>query len=138
MEEKQKLLILYATQTGNAMDAAERIGREAERRACPVSLLSIDQFDPVCMLLSLSPPPFFFFWRFSQKLFFWGVCGFGMEFESNSILGLFESQDLHMSFFCVWVLLELDQDLTFFVKFEKLILPPNLPMLQVAGNSRYE
>ena len=69
MEEKQKLLILYATQTGNAMDAAERIGREAERRACPVSLLSIDQFDPVCMNPSL-PPPFFFFWRFGQKLFF--------------------------------------------------------------------
>ncbi|KAL2896472.1 NADPH-dependent diflavin oxidoreductase 1 [Bienertia sinuspersici] len=46
MEEKPKLLVLYATQTGNAMDAAERIGREADRRACPVSLLSIDQFDP--------------------------------------------------------------------------------------------
>lgn len=46
MEEKHKLLVLYATQTGNAMDAAECIGREAERRACPVSLLPIDQFDP--------------------------------------------------------------------------------------------
>ncbi|GAB4827847.1 multidrug-resistance type transporter [Ancistrocladus abbreviatus] len=46
MEEKQRLLILYASQTGNAMDAAERIGREAERRGCPVSVLSIDQFDP--------------------------------------------------------------------------------------------
>ncbi|GMH04303.1 hypothetical protein Nepgr_006142 [Nepenthes gracilis] len=45
MEEKHKLLILYATETGNAMDAAERIGREAERRGCPVSLLSLDQFD---------------------------------------------------------------------------------------------
>ncbi|XP_021763539.1 NADPH-dependent diflavin oxidoreductase 1-like isoform X1 [Chenopodium quinoa] len=46
MEEKPKLLLLYASQTGNAMDAAERIAREAERRSCPVSLYSIDQFDP--------------------------------------------------------------------------------------------
>ncbi|GAB2216809.1 hypothetical protein Drorol1_Dr00024589 [Drosera rotundifolia] len=46
-KDRQKLLILYATQTGNAMDAAERIAREAECRGCPaVSLLSIDQFDP--------------------------------------------------------------------------------------------
>lgn len=46
MEKKHKLLILYASQTGNAMDAAERIAREAERRGCPVSLLSLDRFDP--------------------------------------------------------------------------------------------
>lgn len=46
MEEKQKLLILFATQTSNSMDAAERIAREADRRRCPVSLLPIDQFDP--------------------------------------------------------------------------------------------
>lgn len=39
-------MILYASQTGNALDAAERVGREAERRGCPVSLLSIDHFDP--------------------------------------------------------------------------------------------
>ncbi|KAK6128525.1 hypothetical protein DH2020_037734 [Rehmannia glutinosa] len=47
MEEKldEQLLILYASQTGNAMDAAERLGREAERRGCPsVSVLSIDEF----------------------------------------------------------------------------------------------
>lgn len=50
---EEKLLILYATQTGNAMDAAERIGREADRRGCPSSLLSIDQFDPVFFSLSL-------------------------------------------------------------------------------------
>lgn len=43
------LVILYASQTGNAMDAAERIGREAERRGCLVSLLSIDEFDPVIL-----------------------------------------------------------------------------------------
>ncbi|XP_047260309.1 NADPH-dependent diflavin oxidoreductase 1 isoform X2 [Capsicum annuum] len=47
MEEKaKKLLILYASETGNAIDAAERLGREGERRGCPVSLLSIDDFDP--------------------------------------------------------------------------------------------
>lgn len=44
------LVILYASQTGNAMDAAERIGREAERRGCLVSLLSIDEFDPSSLL----------------------------------------------------------------------------------------
>ncbi|KAL0410084.1 UNVERIFIED_CONTAM: Uridine nucleosidase 1 [Sesamum latifolium] len=50
MEEKfdDQLLILYASQTGNAMDAAERLGREAERRGCPsVSVLSIDEFQPI-------------------------------------------------------------------------------------------
>ncbi|GLT34031.1 hypothetical protein SLA2020_085770 [Shorea laevis] len=40
-----KLLIMYATQTGNAMDAAERIGREAERRGCPVAVRSVDEYD---------------------------------------------------------------------------------------------
>lgn len=43
--KKVKLLILYASQTGNASDAAERLGREAERRSCPVRILSIDEFD---------------------------------------------------------------------------------------------
>lgn len=47
MEDKVMLLILYASQTGNAMDAAERLGREAERRGCPVAVLSTDQFDAV-------------------------------------------------------------------------------------------
>ncbi|CAO2171358.1 unnamed protein product [Urochloa humidicola] len=42
-----RLLVLYASQTGNAMDAAERIGREAERGGCPaVDVLSMDSFDP--------------------------------------------------------------------------------------------
>ncbi|KAM7520242.1 hypothetical protein LguiB_019204 [Lonicera macranthoides] len=45
MEDKVKLLILYASQTGNASDAAERLGREAERRGCPITVLSIDEFD---------------------------------------------------------------------------------------------
>ncbi|XP_047317578.1 NADPH-dependent diflavin oxidoreductase 1 [Impatiens glandulifera] len=45
MEDNLKLLILYATQTGNALDAAERVAREAERRSCPASVLSMDEFD---------------------------------------------------------------------------------------------
>lgn len=56
MEEKpitKRLLILYASETGNAMDAAERLGREAERRCCPVAVRSIDDFDPVCTSYNL-------------------------------------------------------------------------------------
>ena len=54
MEEKSnKLLILYASQTGNALDAAERIDREAERRGCPVIILSMDEYDVVSLLISL-------------------------------------------------------------------------------------
>lgn len=49
-KEPAKLLILYATQTGNALDAAERIGREAERRGCAASVRSIDDFDAVSFL----------------------------------------------------------------------------------------
>ncbi|OMO77274.1 Flavodoxin/nitric oxide synthase [Corchorus olitorius] len=41
----KKLLILYATQTGNALDAAECIAREAERRACLVAIRSTDEYD---------------------------------------------------------------------------------------------
>ncbi|WOK95727.1 NADPH-dependent diflavin oxidoreductase 1 [Canna indica] len=45
-----RLLVLYASQTGNAMDAAERIGREAERGGCPsVQVLSIDHFGASCL-----------------------------------------------------------------------------------------
>jgi len=47
-QHHRKLLILYATQTGNALDAAERLAREAERRACPINLLSLHQYHPVC------------------------------------------------------------------------------------------
>ena len=47
MEKARSLLILYATETGNALDAAERLGREAERRSCPVRLFSLDGFHPV-------------------------------------------------------------------------------------------
>uniref|UniRef100_A0A1D1ZFR5 NADPH-dependent diflavin oxidoreductase 1 n=1 Tax=Anthurium amnicola TaxID=1678845 RepID=A0A1D1ZFR5_9ARAE len=45
-ERRRRLLVLYASQTGNAQDAAERVGREAERRGCPsVAVLSVDEFD---------------------------------------------------------------------------------------------
>ncbi|KAK3165355.1 hypothetical protein QOZ80_1AG0032150 [Eleusine coracana subsp. coracana] len=45
-----RLLVLYASQTGNAMDAAERLGREAERGGCPaVEVLSMESFEPSCL-----------------------------------------------------------------------------------------
>ena len=44
---KKMVVIVYASQTGNAMDAAERIGRDAERRGCPVAVVPIDEFDAV-------------------------------------------------------------------------------------------
>ncbi|TVU05448.1 hypothetical protein EJB05_48612, partial [Eragrostis curvula] len=45
-----RLVILYASQTGNAMDVAERVGREAKRGGCPdVDLLSMDSFNPSCL-----------------------------------------------------------------------------------------
>ncbi|KAJ7971211.1 NADPH-dependent diflavin oxidoreductase 1 [Quillaja saponaria] len=46
MEDRPMLVIPYATQTGNALDAAERLGREAERRGCRTKLLSVDDYDP--------------------------------------------------------------------------------------------
>ncbi|KAL5071793.1 hypothetical protein RYX36_022680 [Vicia faba] len=46
MQHQHRLLILYATQTGNALDAAERLAREAERRSCPNKLLSLHDYDP--------------------------------------------------------------------------------------------
>ncbi|XP_024026130.1 NADPH-dependent diflavin oxidoreductase 1 isoform X1 [Morus notabilis] len=49
MEERPKLLILYATQTGNALDAAEQVAREADRRGCSVKLLSVDEYDAVSL-----------------------------------------------------------------------------------------
>lgn len=71
-EQRRKLLILYATQTGNALDAAERIAREAERRACPITLLSLDQYDPVCIYLALH---LFYF------ILFYCVCPINKKFE---------------------------------------------------------
>ncbi|KAF6995512.1 hypothetical protein CFC21_012001 [Triticum aestivum] len=45
-----RLVILYSSQTGNAIDAAERVGREAEHGGCPaVEVLSTDSFNPSCL-----------------------------------------------------------------------------------------
>ncbi|KAF8399141.1 hypothetical protein HHK36_015006 [Tetracentron sinense] len=49
MEDKTRLLILYASQTGNSLDAAERISREAERRGAPAVVISMDDFDASCL-----------------------------------------------------------------------------------------
>ncbi|XVF04964.1 hypothetical protein REPUB_Repub05bG0129200 [Reevesia pubescens] len=43
--KSKKLLILHATQTGNALDATEHIAREAEHRACLVMIRSSDNSD---------------------------------------------------------------------------------------------
>ncbi|CAN8269766.1 unnamed protein product [Cochlearia groenlandica] len=76
-EKPRKLLVLYASQTGNALDAAERICREAERRGCSTSIVSTDEFEAsslpyekaVVFLVSTtgqgdSPDSFKEFWRF--------------------------------------------------------------------------
>ncbi|KAG2313976.1 hypothetical protein Bca52824_017098 [Brassica carinata] len=48
-KQRKKLLLLYASQTGNALDAAEHIVREAECRGCPASIVSTNEFDPSCL-----------------------------------------------------------------------------------------
>lgn len=48
-EHMTRFLILYATETGNALDVAERIGREAEHMGCPAVLLSMDEYDISCL-----------------------------------------------------------------------------------------
>ncbi|KAI5114707.1 hypothetical protein M0805_008728, partial [Coniferiporia weirii] len=52
--EERSLLILYATETGNALDVAEQLGREAQRRLFSVRLASTDTYpldDLVCETL---------------------------------------------------------------------------------------
>ena len=63
MEDKPRLLVLYASQTGNAMDAAEHVGREAERRACRAVVLSMDDYDAV-----RTPHHLFLFFLFYNSL----------------------------------------------------------------------
>ena len=41
------LLVLYATETGNSQDVAERLGREVRRRGGKCVLMSMDTFDVV-------------------------------------------------------------------------------------------
>ncbi|KAL5722167.1 multidrug-resistance type transporter [Ranunculus cassubicifolius] len=45
LESRRRFLILYASQTGNALDVAERVGREAERMGFPAVVLSMDDFN---------------------------------------------------------------------------------------------
>ena len=40
-----KLLILYASQTGYAIETADRIKREARNRHLQVEMISMDQYD---------------------------------------------------------------------------------------------
>ena len=47
MEARPSLVIFYGSQTGNAQDVAERIGREAERRHLDATIISMDTYDPV-------------------------------------------------------------------------------------------
>ncbi|KAK3014749.1 hypothetical protein RJ639_009904 [Escallonia herrerae] len=47
MEAKPKLLVLYASQTGNAVDATERLRREVERRGCPATVMSTHDYEAV-------------------------------------------------------------------------------------------
>jgi sulfite reductase alpha subunit-like flavoprotein len=57
-----RVVILYASETGNAQDTAERVGREFRRRGRAVTLLSMDMFDIVswpslgCSLVARSDP----------------------------------------------------------------------------------
>ena len=46
MAERQRILVLYATQTGNAQDVAERLGREAARRHWKPVVESLHLYDP--------------------------------------------------------------------------------------------
>ena len=44
MEPSPRLLILYASESGNAADVAERIGREAARRSLRPRVLAMDAY----------------------------------------------------------------------------------------------
>jgi sulfite reductase alpha subunit-like flavoprotein len=44
----EKVLILFASETGNAQDTAERVGREIRRKGGRCTVLSMEDFDIVC------------------------------------------------------------------------------------------
>lgn len=46
MEQLPRLLVLYASQTGNAQDVAERIGREAERQHLNTLVMPMNMYHP--------------------------------------------------------------------------------------------
>src|SRR5438105_2735926 len=43
----EDLLILFATETGTAQDAADRISRSCRRLALTAKVLNVEQYDPV-------------------------------------------------------------------------------------------
>ena len=47
--EVTSILVLYATETGNALDIAEQLAREARRRLYDVRLASVDAYPIVCI-----------------------------------------------------------------------------------------
>ncbi|KAJ4910466.1 Flavoprotein-like domain protein [Raphanus sativus] len=47
-KKQRKLIVMFACQTGNALDVAELISREAERRGCHAFIVSTDEFSPIC------------------------------------------------------------------------------------------
>lgn len=50
-DHDREILILYATETGNSLDVAEQIAREALRRSFSVRLVSTDAYPlvrPIC------------------------------------------------------------------------------------------
>ncbi|KAK2996108.1 hypothetical protein RJ639_029519 [Escallonia herrerae] len=49
MEARRKLLVLYASQTGNAVDADERLSREAECRGCSATVMSTHDYEARCL-----------------------------------------------------------------------------------------
>lgn len=106
MDERPKLLILYATQTGNALDVAEQVGREAERRGCPVKLLSLDEYDNV----SQSSTSFYFLpqFGFREYAFFFLNLLNNLNILMNmteAVLGLLNCMEIFcLLAFCVLIL----------------------------------
>jgi len=50
MAQDRRLMILYATQTGNAQDLAESLARRAIRQHFTTQCLSMDEYSAVCNL----------------------------------------------------------------------------------------
>ena len=55
-ENCRTALILYGSETGNAHDIANDLGRMAERLRFSTYVTSLDSVDPVCLLLRISGP----------------------------------------------------------------------------------
>lgn len=47
-EQERRLLILYATETGNAQDIADRVARAARRLQFRSQIMSVDCYSLVC------------------------------------------------------------------------------------------